>query len=284
MSIALITAAWRLDGLAPTEKLVLLALCDWANDEGESLHPSIKAIAAKSSLSDRQAQRVVHGLIATGWLEVIGNAVGGAPGATRQYRLNVRKLGATGDAHVRGDKLSRVTPATETGDIGGGRRVTSTTETGDTHVTQTVIEPSIEPSGTVNKENARARAASIPKPEGVTELVWTDFLAIRRAKKSPLTATALAGIEREALKAGMTLAEVLAMCCERGWQGFNAEWVADARKAAQALPWFVRAGYGDEASARAAGASPPGKSISAAAEAGLALAGMTRNRAEVIDV
>jgi uncharacterized protein YdaU (DUF1376 family) len=142
--------------------------------------------------------------------------------------------------------------------------------------------PTPTPTPTPKEKNTRSALAI--RPDDVTERVWSDFLAIRRAKKSPLTATALAGIEREALKAGMTLAEVLAMCCERGWQGFNAEWVADARKAAQALPWFVRAGYGDEASARAAGASPPGKSISAAAEAGLALAGMTRNRAEVIDV
>ena len=64
------------------------------------------------------------------------------------------------------------------------------------------------------------------KPEGVSDSVWSDFLAIRKAKRAPLTATALEGIEREAKKAAMNLADVLALCCTRGWQGFKADWVA----------------------------------------------------------
>lgn len=68
-------------------------------------------------------------------------------------------------------------------------------------------------------------------PEGV----WADFLAIRKAKRSPLNATALRGIEREARKAGLTLAEAIAKCCERGWQGFEAAWVA-GQPSARASP------------------------------------------------
>lgn len=66
----------------------------------------------------------------------------------------------------------------------------------------------------------------MPCPDGVDARVWTDFLAVRKAKGSPLTATALAGIEREALKAGYTLEDALRTSCERGWQGFKADWVA----------------------------------------------------------
>ena len=68
------------------------------------------------------------------------------------------------------------------------------------------------------------RASAVPKPPDVPDSVWTDFLAIRKAKRAPMTATALQGMEREAEKAGMAIADVLAMCCERGWQGFRAEW------------------------------------------------------------
>jgi len=68
------------------------------------------------------------------------------------------------------------------------------------------------------------RAAAVVKPDDVSDAVWTDFLAIRKAKRAPLTATALQGLAREAEKAGMPIADVLAMCCERGWQGFRAEW------------------------------------------------------------
>ena len=63
------------------------------------------------------------------------------------------------------------------------------------------------------------------------EPVWQDFLAIRKAKRAPLTATALAGIAREAGKVGLSLPEALAYCCEAGWQGFNAGWWTDRHRA-----------------------------------------------------
>lgn len=60
--------------------------------------------------------------------------------------------------------------------------------------------------------------------KGVDEQVAIDFMSIRRAKKSPLTTTALQGIEKEAEKAGVTLSTALATCAVRGWQSFKAEW------------------------------------------------------------
>lgn len=61
----------------------------------------------------------------------------------------------------------------------------------------------------------------------VDETVARDFIALRKSKKAALTLTALEGIEREAAKARMPLADALRTCCERGWQGFKAEWLAD---------------------------------------------------------
>lgn len=62
-------------------------------------------------------------------------------------------------------------------------------------------------------------------PEGVSTSVWADFKKHRRAKKSPITDTAIEGIRREADKAGWTLENALAESCARGWTGFKAEWV-----------------------------------------------------------
>mgnify|MGYP000081221961 CR=1 FL=1 len=70
----------------------------------------------------------------------------------------------------------------------------------------------------------RDKPASVTQPEDVSESVWQDFLAVRQAKRAPLTNTALDNIRREAGKAGMTLQAALAMCCARGWSGFNASW------------------------------------------------------------
>ena len=62
-------------------------------------------------------------------------------------------------------------------------------------------------------------------PDGVSEQVWKDYLAVRKAKRSPLTATALTAIEKEAGKAGWSLERALSECVARGWVGFKAEWV-----------------------------------------------------------
>jgi hypothetical protein len=40
----------------------------------------------------------------------------------------------------------------------------------------------------------------------------------------------IAGLLREATKAGITPAEAVTFCCEAGWQGFNAGWYADRTK------------------------------------------------------
>lgn len=60
---------------------------------------------------------------------------------------------------------------------------------------------------------------------GVDPRVVRDFKKLRSAKKAAITPTAVAGIQREADKAGMTLEAALRMCCERGWTGFKSDWV-----------------------------------------------------------
>ena len=72
---------------------------------------------------------------------------------------------------------------------------------------------------------ARATRSVISRPDDVDEQVWNDWIATRKAKKAPVTQTALDGIHREAQKAGLTLEAALQTMCERGWQGFKAEWM-----------------------------------------------------------
>jgi len=61
---------------------------------------------------------------------------------------------------------------------------------------------------------------------GIPDQVVHDFKQLRQKLRAPITSTAMAGIRREADKAGLTLADALTMCCERGWRGFKAEWVS----------------------------------------------------------
>lgn len=73
-------------------------------------------------------------------------------------------------------------------------------------------------------ERPKKKRTSIARPDSVSEQVWNDFSALRTKRRAPITETALKGIQREAEKAGITLEEALSTCCERGWQGFKAEW------------------------------------------------------------
>ena len=63
------------------------------------------------------------------------------------------------------------------------------------------------------------------RPETVSEQVWQDFQTLRRAKKAPLTSSALSRIDKEAGKAGILLEAALIECCARGWVGFKADWM-----------------------------------------------------------
>lgn len=75
-------------------------------------------------------------------------------------------------------------------------------------------------------ETDTKRSPRLAPPDGVSSSVWSDFLAVRKAKKAPMTQAALDGIQREADKAGWALEDALKECCTRGWQSFKAEWVA----------------------------------------------------------
>jgi len=61
MSIKIMTAVWDREDLSSTQKLVLLALADWANDEG-LCWPSIERVAKKSSLKKRAVQLAIRSL------------------------------------------------------------------------------------------------------------------------------------------------------------------------------------------------------------------------------
>ncbi|WP_445656847.1 hypothetical protein [Achromobacter sp. NCFB-sbj8-Ac1-l] len=87
-------------------------------------------------------------------------------------------------------------------------------------------EPPISPKPETDKAKAGAAITAIDlQARGVDPQVAADFLALRAKKRAPVTATALAGLEREAATAGMTLNAALRTSAERGWQGFKAEWV-----------------------------------------------------------
>lgn len=255
MSIRALSAVLDRYPRGGSEKLVLVTLADWCDDQGGNLYPSIQAVADKACVSRSQAQRILHALIADGMLAVVGNEAGGAPGSTRRYRLNVEAIermpvlgrAETGSAHAThsADATGR-TNATRTGSTNATGRADATGsahaqdgshpctggvapvhKTGSTHATQSVSEPSVNHQGTIRdtRTTRRSRELSLLTGRGVDPKHAVDWLTIRG--KHALTDTALAGIEREAAAAGITLAEAVRIAAERGWRGFSAAWLAD---------------------------------------------------------
>jgi hypothetical protein len=184
MSIEVMTLVWKHFDRGGSEKLALLALADWCDDSGERLHPSIAAIARKICASESQARRIVHGFIEEGLLDVIGNPAGGAPGASRDYRLRLDRIAATGSkaagtgargsAHARGttDARGRTGARGSTGGRDGSHGCAQTASTGDT---LTITET----SRTIKK---RARVAF--DLSGTNEL-FDEFYAAYPRKVAP---------------------------------------------------------------------------------------------------
>lgn len=92
MSIKVTSWVWEAFPASGSELLAMLALADWGNDAGDSIYPSIRAVADKVRVSESQARRILRKFEKDGFIAVVGNHAGGKPGATRQYILNVELL------------------------------------------------------------------------------------------------------------------------------------------------------------------------------------------------
>jgi uncharacterized protein YdaU (DUF1376 family) len=101
-------------------------------------------------------------------------------------------------------------------------------------------KPSGFPPGTQKEPKAKAPQSSSslrselhpplpsgvsPPPDGVSRQVWDDWLALRKAKKAPVTSTVLESAIAESAKAGVTLEEFLRIWCAKGYQGMQADWI-----------------------------------------------------------
>lgn len=74
-----------------------------------------------------------------------------------------------------------------------------------------------------------SQSSHIYIPDDVSEIVWNDFVTLRKAKKAPITQTVIKKIQNEAKLINWTLEQALAEMALRGWQGFKAEWITNKK-------------------------------------------------------
>ena len=158
----MIGMVWEHYRVGGSKKLIMLALADWADDDGGRIYPSVPSIAIKvGDISPRHVRRLLGELVSEGYLEVVRRGGDGGPKDTTDYRMVAEQLvvgeGFTPDTQT---PDTSVTP-----DIEDTLPRTSETLTPD-------IAVSANPLGTV-KENrhpfapTRRKRRSEPEPAKV---------------------------------------------------------------------------------------------------------------------
>lgn len=213
------SACWPLQ-MPPTQKAVLISLADNANDHGECW-PSIATIAERTCFSERAVQNAIK------WLEEIGIvAADRSNGRHTRYVLAPEKYTANPRSSCTPTDARRAPPQ-QLHPAAGAPVPPQQIPKPPQEMRlppQEVPSNRKEPSRTV-RSNRQAEPAAGDLLQGLPEKLIADFLKVRKAKKLPLTETAVEGLKREARKAGLSLEAAVRMCCERGWGGFNADWV-----------------------------------------------------------
>lgn len=153
MSIRLMTHIWDHGPQQISERIVLLALADFANDEG-LCWPSMARISQRALLTRRALQRVISRLEANGWLTVQRNRGRGNVNLFTVHE-SLKSLGDGGTAHKESAGKahdSAVLPDTKKATWAKGK-ATSETENASPGSPRTTTDPPMD-----SERGARARA------------------------------------------------------------------------------------------------------------------------------
>ena len=202
----------------PSRKLVLLKLADCASDNGECF-PSYQFIADQCEITRRAVMKHVAGLVEMGflWVEKRKN---GEQNHSNIYHLTIAK-GSEQNA-LGGSEQDSL--GSEQDSLGGSEQ--------DSPITSNSFYP-------VNETDTRAGHSGKAKPKkntqadlavlqnlGVDEQTAKDWLQTRKEKRAgSLTQTVLAALQREAEKAGLTVAQAVQVAAERNWARFMARYL-----------------------------------------------------------
>ena len=200
MSIRVMSMIWSIESLSPVEKLALLALADWANDDGHAW-PSINQIAKKTGCGHRTIQRAFRNAEETGLLsreEAIGKGC--------KYTFT----------HATVAPLSHRHP-----------RHTDTPPPPHRHPTPATVAPNTPLNTNIpledkssKVERVRASAFTFPLPDGVDPIDWDGLKQNRKAKRAALTEGAHRQIIRKLenwKRDGWPPGPIVAFAVERGW-------------------------------------------------------------------
>ena len=230
MSMRLMVQAMNCKVGNPARKLVLLKLADNANDDGICF-PSYQYIADKCEMTRRSAISHIECLIKMGLVSKKERK--NKDGSISNLYLLHLEQGSENFA-LGGENISL---GSENFALGGSENISPRTSHS--------LEPVNEPKKTTQKSESEILLERF----GITGQLAKDFIAHRKTKRGAISETQLSRLQKQADKAGISICEVVEICIERNWQGFNASWdwrdeklrTSQAQKMSfeekNALPW-----------------------------------------------
>lgn len=213
---------WEASSHGGTELLALLAIADFADDDGNA-YPSVGTLAKKCRLQPRRMNYILSSLQGSGELDM---KLSGGPRGTNRYRITLMRE-----------------PLHSSAGVQPSAGVHSNAGNPCTPVREPLHSSAPKPSVTINNhqkvdQSIRSLLSEIPDD------LFADFAKLKKTKKSAITKTAIDGIRREAAKAEISFEDAIRTCCERNWQGFKAEWLSNSNSRTpsgndkqQAKPW-----------------------------------------------
>ncbi|MEX4279754.1 helix-turn-helix domain-containing protein, partial [Haemophilus influenzae] len=222
MSMRLMVQAMNCKVGNPARKLVLLKLADNANDDGICF-PSYQYIADKCEMTRRSAISHIECLIKMGLV-------------SKKERKNK-------DGSISNLYFLHLEQGSENFALGGENISLGSEKFAP--ITSHSLEPVNEPKKTTQKSESEMLLERF----GITGQLAKDFIAHRKTKRGAISETQLSRLQKQADKAGISICEVVEICIERNWQGFNASWdwrdeklrTSQAQKMSfeekNALPW-----------------------------------------------
>lgn len=227
--------------LKPTTRHVLLTLSCYINDVGQSAYPSIKVLASNTGLTERAVGNNLRSARDIGWLRVGKHGFSGQRWANNEYFPQIPGDDEYDETENEGtERSSSPSKKVRNVETEGKERRSKGKERSDKKVRNDV--PTNNPdelTKELSKEQSKKgkgagapifSAINVLSDLGVDDQTANDWLSIRKDKRAKVTQTAIDGIVAEAGKANLPVAEVLKMCCARGWAGFQASWVSGDRR------------------------------------------------------
>ena len=216
MSVEAITWALQQPVKHSSAKFVLVALANCSDAVDGVSWPSVAYLCEATSQDRKTVMANLKRLIETGYIKDSGERKGGTKSVV-VYQLCSTKIG-TAMQYQKRDSI--------------GNEAVPNFPSSSTVFPQKQYQISAEAvpktvHGTVRNRNRTVKEDKTALLSQLPAQLVSDFLEIRKAKKLPLTQTAVDGIQREADKAGISLEQSIQACCEYGWGGFNAGWYAE---------------------------------------------------------